>query len=78
MIDFYGEGDEYPGVSAGDVKVLIRVQAHKTFQRKGADIYTTVKINLVEALTGFTLEIDHIDGKKLAIQSQEGEVITHN
>lgn len=78
VIDFYGEGDEYPGVSAGDVKVLIRVQAHKTFQRKGADIYTTVKINLVEALTGFTLEIDHIDGKKLAIQSQEGEVITHN
>lgn len=24
------------------------------------------------------MEIDHIDGKKLAIQSQEGEVITHN
>jgi len=25
VIEFYGEGDEYPGVSAGDVQVLVRV-----------------------------------------------------
>jgi DnaJ-class molecular chaperone len=35
---FYGEGDELPGVQAGDVQVVIRIQKHKTFKRKGADI----------------------------------------
>lgn len=37
-----------------------------------------MKINLLEALTGFVVEIDHIDGKKLGIESKQGEIITHN
>lgn len=50
---FTGEADEYPGVMAGDLYVRIFVDKHKTYTRKGADLYVEKKITLLEALTGF-------------------------
>lgn len=37
----------------------------------------TKNISLVEALCGFTAELVYLDGKKFAIHSQEGEVISN-
>lgn len=48
-----GESDEYPGIMAGDLHVRIFVDKHKTYTRKGADLYLEKKITLLEALTGF-------------------------
>lgn len=62
VMAFYGEGDEMPGVQAGDVQVVVRVQEHKLYQRKGADIYMAKQLTLVEALTGFIFELTYLDG----------------
>jgi DnaJ-class molecular chaperone len=35
-----------------------------------------MKISLVEALTGFISEITYLDGKKFAIKSDEGDIIS--
>jgi DnaJ-class molecular chaperone len=33
---------------------------------------------LLEALTGFTIELTSLDGKKFGIRSEEGEIISNN
>jgi len=54
------------------------VVPHKVFERKGADLYIEKKITLLEALTGLTFEIAHLDGKKIKITTLPGDVISHN
>jgi DnaJ family protein A protein 2 len=72
---FAGESDEVPGVEAGDVIVEIMVQKHKKFIRKGADLVYNASITLVEALTGFEMLIEHLDGRKIYVKNKEGEVV---
>ena len=38
---------------------------HPVFERRGDDLYTNVTISLVEALTGFEMDIAHLDGHKV-------------
>jgi len=62
-----GEGDEAPGIMAGDLYVRIKIKKHNTFTRKGADLFIEKKITLLEALTGFNFSIQHLDGTQLLI-----------
>lgn len=41
---------------------------HPVFERRGDDLYTNVTISLVEALTGFEMDITHLDGHKVRKQ----------
>lgn len=41
---------------------------HPVFERRGDDLYTNVTISLVEALTGFEMDIAHLDGHKVRQQ----------
>lgn len=75
---FTGESDEYPGIIAGDIYVRINIKQHKVFTRKGADLFILKKISLLEALTGVTMEVDHLDGKKHVIATCPGEVLSNN
>merc|ERR1712241_584390 len=45
------------------------------FKRKGADLFIERKISLVEALCGFSLELTHLDGRKLLINTSPGEIV---
>jgi DnaJ-class molecular chaperone len=36
---FTGEGDEAPGIMAGDIYVRIQVEEHPIYKRKGADLF---------------------------------------
>lgn len=72
---YHGEADEYPGMEAGDVVIVVQEQPHKKFKRKGADLLFEHKISLCEALTGVDFCFTHLDGKKIRVQSTPGEVI---
>jgi len=72
---FYGKADEQPGYEAGDVHFIVNEKPHKTFRRVKADLFVDRKITLLEALTGFTTEITHLDGRKLLVSTKPGEVI---
>jgi len=48
---------------------------HKMFTRKGADLVIEKKITLLEALTGTSFIIKHLDGRKIKIESDAGTVI---
>lgn len=72
---FAGESDEVPGAEPGDIIVEILQQKHKRFIRKGADLAYTADISLLEALSGFELLIEHLDGRKIVIKPRPGEII---
>jgi DnaJ-class molecular chaperone len=72
---FYGEGDEYPEVDTGDLIIEIFIEKHKDFIRKGADLIYKTEITLLQALTGFSFIINHLNGKKILIKSKEDEII---
>jgi len=72
---FAGESDEVPGIEAGDVIVEIMIDKHKKFIRKGADIVYNASITLLEALTGFEMIIEHLDGRKIHIKNKEGDIV---
>ena len=59
----------------GDIKIVISVEKHATFLRQGMDILYKKTITLKEALTGFTFEVEHINGKSLCINNHTNRTI---
>jgi DnaJ homolog subfamily A member 2 len=66
-----------PGIIAGDIYVRIKIKRHGIFQRRGADLVIIKKISLLEALTGVTMDIKHLDGNARTIATAPGEVLNH-
>ncbi|KAJ3261991.1 Type I HSP40 co-chaperone [Boothiomyces macroporosus] len=75
-ITFTGEGDQAPGIIPGDIVIVIEQKEHSRFQRKGNDLYTDVKIDLLTALAGGPFTIPHLDDRVLMVNILPGEVIT--
>lgn len=71
----HGEGDEIPDAEAGDVVVILEEKKHKLFVRKGADLFMDKEITLFEALTGLEFVLTHLDGRKIRIKNNPGQVI---
>ncbi|KAF8368036.1 dnj-12, partial [Pristionchus pacificus] len=76
-IVFEGKGNEEPGLPPGDIIIVLDEQKHGTFARQGANLIMEEKIDLVEALCGFTRVITTLDDKKIYYSSLPGEVIDH-
>ena len=72
---FNGEGDEYPEIDTGDIHVEIFIEKDNTFIRKGADLVYKSEISLLQALTGLSFVITHLDGRKILIKTKENECI---
>jgi DnaJ-class molecular chaperone len=62
----------------GDIKVIVSIINNTNFIRKGLDLHYKSKISLKEALCGFTIELEHIDGRKFKINNGNGHVIGFN
>jgi len=67
-IVFAGEADEAPGMEAGDIIFVIIEKKHELFKRNGNDLILELTIPLIEALTGFTTYVKHLDGRQLMVQ----------
>merc|ERR1712159_153137 len=72
-IVFHNKADEIPDGDAGDVVFVLKEKPHDTFTRYGADLYIKKKISLLEALTGFEMELPKLDGRTLVIKTKPGE-----
>eukprot|EP00162_Nutomonas_longa_P011572 comp20621_c0_seq1/m.42034 comp20621_c0_seq1/g.42034 ORF comp20621_c0_seq1/g.42034 comp20621_c0_seq1/m.42034 type:complete len:360 (-) comp20621_c0_seq1:42-1121(-) len=62
--------DEIPGEQSGDVRFKVITQPHKHFTRQGDNLLYDASISLVEALTGFSMTITHLDGHPVVIDSK--------
>lgn len=76
-IDFRGEGDQMPGVEPGDVQFEIEQKPHPRFQRKGDDLFYQAEVDLLTALAGGAIYVEHLDDRWLTVEILPGEVISH-
>mmetsp|Transcript_17829 Transcript_17829/g.39091 ORF Transcript_17829/g.39091 Transcript_17829/m.39091 type:complete len:468 (+) Transcript_17829:21-1424(+) len=71
---FKGQADEAPGHDTGDVVIVVRQKPHKTFQRVKDSLLMSKKISLSEALCGFEISTQYLDGEQLVVRSKPGQV----
>jgi len=74
-IVFHGEGDQEPGVDAGDIIIVLQTKEHDLFERKDENLYIERTISLNEALTGFQFVVKHLDGRNVVVSSKPGDII---
>ncbi|XP_055063959.2 dnaJ homolog subfamily B member 13 [Misgurnus anguillicaudatus] len=66
-ITFPKEGDQGPNNIPADIVFVIRQKRHPHFVRQNDDLYYTEHISLEKALTGFSVEVETLDGRLLNI-----------
>eukprot|EP01059_Diplonema_ambulator_P036381 TRINITY_DN9040_c0_g1_i1.p1 TRINITY_DN9040_c0_g1~~TRINITY_DN9040_c0_g1_i1.p1 ORF type:complete len:411 (+),score=103.08 TRINITY_DN9040_c0_g1_i1:51-1283(+) len=75
-ITFEGEGDQIPGVRlSGNILIVLGHKPHAFFQRRGRHLFIDHEVTLNEALTGFHLPIEHLDGRQILIKTRPGQVL---
>lgn len=74
-VTFKSEGDEAPDTVPGDVVVVLQIAEHALFRREGHNLFHKKKITLLEALTGFSFTLQHLDGRVLRVKPEDGTVV---
>lgn len=70
---FNGHGDRsQAGLPPGDLYVTINVYPNPTFRREGPHLHTDLKVDVLEAVIGCTVELTCIDGSKISINVPAG------
>ncbi|XP_030648156.1 dnaJ homolog subfamily B member 13 [Chanos chanos] len=64
---FPKEGDQGPNSIPADIVFIIREKSHPRFTRQNNNLIYTATISLEKALTGFSVEIETLDGRLLSI-----------
>lgn len=77
-ITFRGESDQAPGVTPGDVIIVIEEKPHDRFKRKDNHLFTRVEVDLLTALAGGQFAIKHLDERALIVNVHPGEVLQHS
>mmetsp|Transcript_4494 Transcript_4494/g.7987 ORF Transcript_4494/g.7987 Transcript_4494/m.7987 type:complete len:404 (+) Transcript_4494:53-1264(+) len=71
-VTFNGEGDEIGSTGkAQDVVFIIREKQHATFTREGSNLLHHTRIPLVDALTGFKLDVPTLDNRVLRVSVRD-------
>lgn len=68
---FEGMADEHPERPAGDLVVVLRREEHPFYSRDGIHLYCDVAITLKQALLGFKVTLEQLDGTPLPIKRTE-------
>mmetsp|Transcript_8040 Transcript_8040/g.13785 ORF Transcript_8040/g.13785 Transcript_8040/m.13785 type:complete len:418 (-) Transcript_8040:220-1473(-) len=75
-ITYAGEADQAPDTDPGDIVIVLQQKEHPRFKRmNGNDLYLEHTVELVQALCGAQFVVEHLDGRKLLVKTNPGEVI---
>jgi DnaJ-class molecular chaperone len=66
-VTFPGEGDEAPGMRAGDLVYVIQEKPHPRYARQGRNLIYNATVSLRDALTGGVVEVPTLDGRVLPV-----------
>lgn len=75
QITFKEEADQAPNTIPGDVVIVIDEKPHPRFKRRKNDLFTEVEVDLLTALAGGKIVIEHLDDHALSVEIPAGEVI---
>jgi len=74
-IVFSGESDQEPGLETGDIIFEVQEEPHPIFKRSGDDLIMERDIPLIDALTGLSFKINHLDEHVVIIESKKGDMV---
>jgi DnaJ family protein A protein 2 len=74
-IVFSGESSQEPGLETGDIIFVVQEAPHELFKRNGNDLIIEKDIQLVDALTGFSFNFTHLDGRNIIVEIKSGQVV---
>ncbi|WFC97552.1 Type I HSP40 co-chaperone [Malassezia yamatoensis] len=75
QITFKEEADQAPNTIPGDVIIIVDEQPHPRFKRKVNDLFVEIKVDLLTALAGGKVAIEHLDDHALSVEIPAGEII---
>lgn len=67
-----GEGEEVAGGLPGDLYLVLREEEHPQFERRGADLFAPLHVDLLTAVEGGSTEMPVPGGEPLRIKLEEG------
>lgn len=73
MID--GKGNEHPDYKSGDLVVVVSIEPDNIYKRINDNLVIVKKIQLIDALKGFSFNLDHINDHKITINVPENKII---
>jgi len=59
----------------GDIRIIIDIEDNMSFKREGNDLHYAVYISLKEAICGFSIAIQHLNGKTLNINNMTNPTV---
>jgi len=68
-----GEGEEVPDGIPGDLYIVLREEEHPRFERRGADVFAPLRVDLMTAVAGGEVRVEGPDGSELAVAIEPGE-----
>jgi len=60
---------------SGELRLTVKVNNNSEFKRNGIDLIYNKKISIKEALCGFVFEINHLSGKRLALNNTNNPTV---
>jgi DnaJ-class molecular chaperone len=75
IITISGKGNVNSSNIKGDVKIAIKLIDDPIFTRKGLDLIFKKTISLKESLCGFSIDINHLNGKILSLNNQTNRAV---
>ncbi len=75
QITFKEEADQAPNTVPGDVVIVIDEKPHPRFKRRKNDLFIDVEVDLLTALAGGKILIEHLDDHALSVEIPAGEVV---
>ena len=70
-----GAADQDPHMEAGDIVFYIDQIPHPVFRRRGNDLFVKQEVSLLDSLTGASVTLDHLNGEKVRLVTQEGDLL---
>ncbi len=67
-----GEGEEIPDGPPGDLYLVLREEEHPLYERRGADLFAPVRVDLLTAVEGGTVTLDGPDGEPVELPLEPG------
>lgn len=71
------KGNEHPEYRAGDLVVVVKIKPSASFKRVKNDLIIEKTISMIESLSGFSFNLDHLNDQLITIKCLANTFVSH-
>lgn len=72
-----GKGNEHYEYRTGDLIIIVKIKANATYRRVRDDLHIEKTISLIESLSGFAFNLDHLNDQTITIKCPASHMVSH-